>query len=70
MEMDNNRRDDEKQRRESQHYWDAAAASFDNEPDHGLRDPLVREAWTKLLEVCFKMLILRGPRWQLHFASH
>ncbi|MGI5371001.1 class I SAM-dependent methyltransferase [Streptomyces iakyrus] len=25
--------------------WDAAAASFDEEPDHGLRDPEVRRAW-------------------------
>ncbi|MEU0201279.1 MULTISPECIES: class I SAM-dependent methyltransferase [unclassified Streptomyces] len=25
--------------------WDARAASFDEEPDHGLRDPAVRRAW-------------------------
>ncbi|MFF6878793.1 MULTISPECIES: methyltransferase domain-containing protein [unclassified Streptomyces] len=25
--------------------WDAEAASFDEEPDHGLRDPRVRRAW-------------------------
>ncbi|GAA3187814.1 MULTISPECIES: class I SAM-dependent methyltransferase [Streptomyces] len=25
--------------------WDARAASFDEEPDHGLRDPGVRAAW-------------------------
>ncbi|MEU6356044.1 class I SAM-dependent methyltransferase [Streptomyces sp. NPDC047072] len=25
--------------------WDAEAASFDEEPDHGLRDPAVRRAW-------------------------
>ncbi|MFF8969188.1 class I SAM-dependent methyltransferase [Streptomyces sp. NPDC014995] len=25
--------------------WDAAAAAFDDEPDHGLRDPEVRDAW-------------------------
>lgn len=25
--------------------WDARAASFDDEPDHGLRDPAVRRAW-------------------------
>jgi SAM-dependent methyltransferase len=25
--------------------WDAQAASFDEEPDHGLRDPRVRAAW-------------------------
>jgi SAM-dependent methyltransferase len=26
-------------------YWDAAADSFDEEADHGLRDPVVRAAW-------------------------
>ncbi|HEY5833792.1 methyltransferase domain-containing protein [Streptomyces sp.] len=26
-------------------FWDAAAERFDDEPDHGLRDPRVREAW-------------------------
>ncbi|MGP3928252.1 class I SAM-dependent methyltransferase [Streptomyces sp. 8N616] len=26
-------------------YWDSAAARFDDEPDHGLRDPAVRAAW-------------------------
>ena len=25
--------------------WDSEAASFDEEPDHGLRDPEVRRAW-------------------------
>ena len=29
--------------------WDAEAAQFDTEPDHGLHDPLVREAWRSLL---------------------
>jgi SAM-dependent methyltransferase len=29
--------------------WDAAAASFDDEPDHGLRDPAVKAAWAALL---------------------
>jgi hypothetical protein len=29
--------------------WDAAAAAFDDEPDHGLRDPAVRSAWADLL---------------------
>jgi len=29
--------------------WDAAAARFDEEPDHGLRDAQVRHAWTELL---------------------
>lgn len=30
-------------------YWEAAAASFDDEPDHGLRDPAVRSAWAARL---------------------
>ncbi|MEW2115720.1 class I SAM-dependent methyltransferase [Streptomyces sp. NPDC005474] len=29
--------------------WDEAAATFDDEPDHGLRDPAVREAWAARL---------------------
>jgi SAM-dependent methyltransferase len=29
--------------------WDTAAASFDDEPDHGLRDPEVRRAWASRL---------------------
>src|SRR5690348_7836793 len=29
--------------------WDAEAVSFDEEPDHGLHDPVVREAWQSLL---------------------
>ena len=29
--------------------WDAAAATFDDEPDHGLRDPAVKAAWAALL---------------------
>jgi SAM-dependent methyltransferase len=30
-------------------YWDEQAAAFDEEPDHGLRDPGVRAAWAALL---------------------
>jgi ubiquinone/menaquinone biosynthesis C-methylase UbiE len=30
-------------------YWDEAAATFDDEPDHGLLDPDVRAAWAALL---------------------
>ncbi|WP_439659476.1 class I SAM-dependent methyltransferase [Lentzea sp. HUAS TT2] len=30
-------------------FWDAQAAAFDLEPDHGLLDPEVREAWSALL---------------------
>jgi SAM-dependent methyltransferase len=29
--------------------WDGEAATFDDEPDHGLGDPAVREAWRTLL---------------------
>ncbi|MXM63526.1 methyltransferase domain-containing protein [Streptomyces sp. HUCO-GS316] len=29
--------------------WDALAASFDDEPDHGLREPEVRRAWAARL---------------------
>ncbi|MFF7531528.1 class I SAM-dependent methyltransferase [Streptomyces bobili] len=29
--------------------WDAEAAAFDEEPDHGLRDPEVRAAWADRL---------------------
>lgn len=34
---------------ESRQIWDAEAATFDNQPDHGLRDPAVLAAWTSLL---------------------
>ncbi|MER5945892.1 class I SAM-dependent methyltransferase [Streptomyces sp. NPDC001904] len=30
--------------------WDEAAAAFDDEPDHGLRDPDVRAAWADRLD--------------------
>lgn len=30
-------------------YWDNEAATFDDDPDHGLRDPRVRDAWRHLL---------------------
>jgi ubiquinone/menaquinone biosynthesis C-methylase UbiE len=30
-------------------FWDAQAESFDDEPDHGLSDPVVRDAWTARL---------------------
>jgi 2-polyprenyl-3-methyl-5-hydroxy-6-metoxy-1,4-benzoquinol methylase len=30
-------------------FWDEQAATFDDEPDHGLRDPAVQEAWRELL---------------------
>ncbi|MGW4206525.1 class I SAM-dependent methyltransferase [Lentzea sp. NPDC004789] len=30
-------------------FWDEQAATFDDEPDHGLRDARVRAAWAELL---------------------
>jgi ubiquinone/menaquinone biosynthesis C-methylase UbiE len=30
-------------------YWDGQAAAFDDDADHGLRDPRVRDAWRRLL---------------------
>jgi 2-polyprenyl-3-methyl-5-hydroxy-6-metoxy-1,4-benzoquinol methylase len=30
-------------------YWDEEAERFDEQPDHGLRDPSVRAAWAGLL---------------------
>lgn len=30
-------------------YWDSQASKFDEEADHGLRDPDVRRAWSSLL---------------------
>jgi ubiquinone/menaquinone biosynthesis C-methylase UbiE len=32
-----------------QAFWDAQAAAFDDQPDHGLRDPQIRRAWADLL---------------------
>jgi 2-polyprenyl-3-methyl-5-hydroxy-6-metoxy-1,4-benzoquinol methylase len=40
----------EKRLQESRQYWDDLAHSFDDEPDHGLRDSLVLETWTELLK--------------------
>ncbi|GAA1346614.1 class I SAM-dependent methyltransferase [Arthrobacter roseus] len=31
-------------------YWDRQAATFDQDPDHGLEDPDVRTAWRNLLK--------------------
>jgi 2-polyprenyl-3-methyl-5-hydroxy-6-metoxy-1,4-benzoquinol methylase len=45
-----NQQNNEKRLQESRQIWDAAAASFDDEPDHGLQNPVVREAWTKFLK--------------------
>ena len=45
-----NTENNENQLHESRNYWNDQAASFDDEPDHGLRDPSVLEAWTALLK--------------------
>ncbi|MFH8466868.1 class I SAM-dependent methyltransferase [Streptomyces sp. NPDC017991] len=37
--------------------WDVEADTFDDEPDHGLRDPAVREAWAARL----RGWLPRGP---------
>ncbi len=42
---------DNKQFDESRQYWDNFASSFDDEPDHGLRDPVVRASWADFLRV-------------------
>ena len=40
---------------ESRAAWDAEAAAFDEQPDHGLRDPAVREAWISVLKSVLPM---------------
>ena len=41
--------DNSKRLREARQYWDKEADRFDDEPDHGLHDPVVRNAWKNLL---------------------
>lgn len=41
---------DETTRQASRQYWDDAAPFFDDEPDHGLRDPVLLETWTRFLQ--------------------
>jgi hypothetical protein len=40
----------QQQLEESRQIWNAEAASFDDQPDHGLHDPRVLAAWTNLLK--------------------
>lgn len=40
---------EEKRLQDSRLYWDKEASSFDDEPDHGLRDPVILETWTNFL---------------------
>lgn len=44
---------EEKRLQDSRLYWDNEAPAFDNEPDHGLRDPVVLETWTNFLRTAF-----------------
>lgn len=39
----------EKRLQDPRRYWDKLAPCFDDEPDHGLRDPVILENWTNLL---------------------
>ena len=41
--------EDEQRQKQSRELWDGEAADFDSQPDHGLRDPVVRSAWTNCL---------------------
>ena len=50
MMSENKSEEQEKRLEESRRIWDEAASSFDEEPDHGLCDPRVREAWTALIQ--------------------
>lgn len=34
---------------DSQRFWDSQASIFDEQPDHGLRDPAIQAAWVALL---------------------
>ena len=41
---------DENRLQDSRQYWDERAPSFDAQPDHGLRDSIVRDSWTDSLK--------------------
>jgi ubiquinone/menaquinone biosynthesis C-methylase UbiE len=34
---------------EIEHFWDDRARTFDDDPDHGLRSPVARDAWRTML---------------------
>jgi 2-polyprenyl-3-methyl-5-hydroxy-6-metoxy-1,4-benzoquinol methylase len=46
---DNGNSNYEQQLSEARQIWNSEAASFDDQPDHGLRDPGILAAWTTLL---------------------
>jgi 2-polyprenyl-3-methyl-5-hydroxy-6-metoxy-1,4-benzoquinol methylase len=50
FEKEDTRLNDENRLQDSRQYWDERAPSFDDEPDHGLRDSLVRESWIDYLK--------------------
>lgn len=39
----------EKRLQDTRQYWDDIAPSFDEEPDHGLHDPVILASWTHFL---------------------
>jgi 2-polyprenyl-3-methyl-5-hydroxy-6-metoxy-1,4-benzoquinol methylase len=41
---------EKKRLQEARQYWDHEASSFDDAPDHGLRDPAALAAWTSFLK--------------------
>lgn len=45
-----NSKSNEKRLQAAQLYWDDVASTFDDEPDHGLRDARIRETWTEFLK--------------------
>jgi len=48
---DNNAPEYGQQLDKSRQIWDSVAATFDEQPDHGLLDPVTLRAWTKLLRI-------------------
>lgn len=50
MMSDNSTSHYEQKLHESRQIWNAEAATFDDQPDHGLHDSVVLAAWTKLLK--------------------
>jgi 2-polyprenyl-3-methyl-5-hydroxy-6-metoxy-1,4-benzoquinol methylase len=41
---------EDKKAQDARTYWDHEAPTFDDEPDHGLRDPIIRQTWADFLE--------------------
>ncbi|MBA3868839.1 MAG: methyltransferase domain-containing protein [Anaerolineae bacterium] len=47
---ENNASNYDQQLEEARQIWNSEASSFDNQPDHGLQDPMILAAWTRLLK--------------------